>query len=105
LDIRALDLEMRSLEAVWIQSCRELNDWAALTRYANCNDIANAELLGDAAWHQSEWSLVRDLVPQVEASGAHRAQFSSSLLQAMSQTANGDFVQRQKVNNLITIFN
>lgn len=88
---------MRALESVWIQSCRELNDWTALTRYANCNDIANSELLGDAAWHQSEWSLVRDVVPQIEASGARRSQFSSSLLQAMGQAAAGEFVQRQKV--------
>lgn len=97
IDIRALDLEMRTLETTWIQSCRELNDWSTLTRYANCNDIANAELLGDAAWHQNEWTLARELVSQVEASGSRRALFNSSLLQAKVQIANGEFVQRMKV--------
>lgn len=99
-DIRAFDLEMRQLESVWINACRELNDWSSLTRYANCNDIANAELLGDAAWHQSEWSLCRELSLQIEASGARSSQFTVSMLQAMAQVASGEFVQKTKVEEL-----
>lgn len=101
IDIRSLDMEMRALEAVWTQSCRELNDWTTLTRYANCNDVANMELLADAAWHQSEWGLARDLVVQMEASGSRSLQFSASLLQAKAQIAGGEFVQRMKVSILL----
>lgn len=100
VDIRTLDMEMRTLETVWTQSCRELNDWSTLTRYANCNDIANAELLGDAAWHQSEWMLARELAPQIEASGNRRAQFVASLLLTKAQVANGEFVQKTKTDEL-----
>lgn len=93
---------MRSLESIWTQSCRELNDWSTLTRYANCNDVANTEVLANCAWHQSEWTLARELVPQIEASGSRRAQFNSALLQAKAQVANGEFVQRMKIDELGT---
>jgi hypothetical protein len=102
IDIRSLDMEMRALESVWTQSCRELNDWSTLTRYANCNDVASMELLSDAAWHQSEWGLARDLVVQMEAAGSRSLQFSASLLQAKAIVASGDLVQRIKLDELGT---
>ncbi|KAI6206451.1 hypothetical protein M3Y94_00912100 [Aphelenchoides besseyi] len=89
VDVRCIDGEMRLLERHWVQSCRELNDWSTLERWSNSSEIADAEILAAAAWHQSEWPLVRELIPQIEAAGTKRCAFEAALLNAQASVARG----------------
>ncbi|KAI6180608.1 FAT domain-containing protein [Aphelenchoides besseyi] len=89
IDVRCIDGEMRLLERHWVQSCRELNDWSTLERWSNSSEIADAEILAAAAWHQSEWALVRELIPQIEAAGTKRCAFEAALLNAQASVARG----------------
>ncbi|KAI6216477.1 Transcription-associated protein 1 [Aphelenchoides fujianensis] len=87
--VRCIDGEMRLLERQWLQSCRELNDWSTLERWANHAEIADEETLATAAWHQSDWTTVRTLAEQIEAAGTRRTAYEAAFLQAMAAVARG----------------
>uniref|UniRef100_UPI00359021B0 transformation/transcription domain-associated protein-like n=1 Tax=Myxine glutinosa TaxID=7769 RepID=UPI00359021B0 len=60
----ALFPEYRLWEDHWIRSCKELGQWEPLTEYGLAN--AQPQLVLDCAWRTSNWTTMKNALPQVE---------------------------------------
>uniref|UniRef100_A0A915NAV7 Uncharacterized protein n=1 Tax=Meloidogyne javanica TaxID=6303 RepID=A0A915NAV7_MELJA len=61
--------EFQVFEQCWIDSCKQLNDWASLESFSNSDEVANINLLTETAWHLSDWKLLKDCLIQLDAAG------------------------------------
>ncbi|CAD5212386.1 unnamed protein product [Bursaphelenchus okinawaensis] len=96
-DIRVVDIELRKLEEIWIQSCTEMGDWKTLLQYVNNPDVANTEVLADAAWHLGEWRLLRELSNQIEATGQKEQVAKALLYRTMCNITEFELNQNRKL--------
>uniref|UniRef100_UPI00358FE8D5 transformation/transcription domain-associated protein-like isoform X3 n=1 Tax=Myxine glutinosa TaxID=7769 RepID=UPI00358FE8D5 len=58
--------EYQLWEDHWIRSCKELNQWEALTEYGLAKGHVNPHLVLDCAWRISNWTAMKDALAQVE---------------------------------------
>lgn len=61
-----------------LSTLKELNNWSTLMDFANTEEVSDPALLMDAAWHKSNWPLVRQCMIQVDACGNPVMHFKTS---------------------------
>lgn len=109
-----LQSETKFVENIWIDSCKNLNDWDSLGKkyhkllltlngyriggnysyvelnirflehYSNNEDVADAMLLAECSWRSGQWGLTKDCITQLEAYGNPDNVVRTQLIKIMS---------------------
>ncbi|KAL3102749.1 hypothetical protein niasHS_001311 [Heterodera schachtii] len=84
----ALQTEQRAWEECWTSSCVQLNDWASLDHFAKSEEISDAALAMESAWHLHDWNQLKDRFAQVDAISSPQTVVRSTMLQLMLNVTN-----------------
>ncbi|KAL3088823.1 hypothetical protein niasHT_023171 [Heterodera trifolii] len=84
----ALQTEQRAWEECWTSSCVQLNDWASLDHFAKSEEISDAALAMESAWHLHDWNQLKDRFAQVDAISSPQTAVRSTMLQLMLNVTN-----------------